>query len=96
MKPTMGSRSTAMFNRNIPDAGISHTVPIGANYCWAFNFSACLSRYAYEQLMFIKLAKDKGLSSLLFYFWHFPLSPLLSLSASVVGVAPKGFLSLAI
>lgn len=60
MRPTMDSRSTAMFNRNIPNAGISHTVPAGANYYWAFNFSACLSHYAYEQLMFIKLAIDKG------------------------------------
>lgn len=88
IKPTLDSRSTAMCNRNILNAEISHTVPTGANYCWAITFSACL--------MFITLAKDKGLSSLLFYFWHFPLSPLLSLLASVVGAAPEGFLSLAL
>lgn len=60
MKPTMASRSTAMFNRNIPNAGISHTVPICDSDCRAFNFPACLSHRAYEQLMFIMLAKDKG------------------------------------
>lgn len=60
MKPTMASSGAAMFNRNIPNAGISHTVPIAANYCRAFNSSACLPHNAYEQLMFIMLAKDKG------------------------------------
>lgn len=69
-----------MFNRSVPNAGISHTVPMCDSYCRAFNFPACLSHRAYEQLMFIMLAKDKGLSSLVFYFCHFPLSPLLSLS----------------
>lgn len=52
IKPTLDSRSTAMCNRNIFNGGISHTVPTGANYCLAFNFSACL--------MFVMLAKDKG------------------------------------
>lgn len=60
MKPSMASRSTAMFNRNVPNAGISPTVPTGAKYCWAFNFSAHLPHNAYEQLMFVMLAKDKG------------------------------------
>lgn len=72
----------------------SHTVLTGDSYCRAFNFPAWLSHNAYEQLMFIMLANDKGLSSLVFYFWHFPLPLLLCLSASVVGVAPEGFLSL--
>lgn len=38
----------------------SHIVPIGDRYCRAFNFPACLSHRAYEQLKFIMLAKDKG------------------------------------
>lgn len=60
MKPTMASRSTAMFDRNIPNGGVTPTVPIGDSYCRAFNSPACLSHSTYEQLMFIMLAKDKG------------------------------------
>lgn len=60
MKPTMASRSTAMFNRNIPNAGISHTVPIGDSYCRAFFPAFCPTALMNEQLMFIMLEKDKG------------------------------------
>lgn len=77
----------------------------GANYCHiclTFIFFAYLYYHIYEHLMsFVMLANDNGLTSLIFFFCFslFGISPFLppfSFLASVVDVAPEGFLSLAI
>lgn len=71
-----------MFTRNIPNAGISHAVPIGDSYCRAFNFPACLSRSAYERTADVHNAgkrqriKFPGILFLAFPF----VSPLVSFS----------------